>query len=166
MFYKMEKQKYTDSLSLKFIIVILCLTFSHISFAQDSTSLANEVPGNIVIVKDTRIDLLGRKLADYNSRQAYKHSRTGPGYRLMVMSTSNREEAIKVRTYLLQQYPDQQIYMTFVNPFIKLKFGDFADRKEAEDVRKQLERSPLITGNIYIVPETVNLKGDKSLLEN
>lgn len=163
MYCKMKLLKSKYFFALKFIILIVFIIFSHDSFAQDTATLALSNSGNIIIVKDTRIDLLGKQMAEYNTKRAIANKRTGPGYRLMVLSTSNREEAIKVRTYLLQQYPDQQIYMTFVNPFIKIKFGDFADKKEAEDVRKQLERSHLITGNIYIVPETVNFKVDKSL---
>lgn len=160
---KNNHQNFIKTFRYIFITILAICSFN--VFAQDSSYVPKDSTGNIVILKDSRIDLIGKKMAEYNSRQAFKNSRVGPGYRLMVISTSNREEAIKVRTYLLQQYPDQQVYMTFVNPFIKLKFGDFADKKEAEDVRKQLAKSPLITGNIYILPEKVNLKGDKSLLE-
>ncbi len=158
--------KNNPRLFLKLILSGFFLVLSTAVFAQDSSAIESVIPGNIVIVKDTRIDLLGKKMAEYNSRQAFQKSKTGRGYRLMVLSTSNREEAIKVRTFLLQQYPDQQVYMTFINPFIKLKFGDFADKKEAQTVRTQLEKSSMIRGNIYLVPEIVNLKGDKSLLDD
>ena len=117
--------------------------------------------GTAYVDKDYRLELLGKKLAEYNEARAVRGNHSGKGYRLMVISTNDRDLAIKVRTYLLQSYPDQQVYMTFVNPFIKLKFGDFEDRKEADDIRKQLMQSPLITGNIYIVPETINIKGER-----
>ncbi len=159
-------KKITPRLSINIILLVFFLFSSAVVFGQDTSAIKSLTAGNVVIIKDTRIDLLGKKMAEYNARQAFNKSKTGRGYRLMILSTSNREEAIKVRTYLLQQFPDQQVYMTFINPFIKLKFGDFADKKEAENVRSQLEKSSVIKGNIYLVPEIVKLKGDKTLLDD
>ena len=83
----------------------------------------------------------------------------------MVLTTSDRAQALQIRTKLLQQYPDQQVYMSYQLPYIKLKFGDYVDKAEAENVRKELVRQNLVTGNIYLLPEIVKVKPDKSLLE-
>jgi hypothetical protein len=115
---------------------------------------------------DPRLDLLGKKLADYNVAKA-KSSANGnkvvmgrtQGYRLMVVNSSDRTYAMSVRSYLLKQYAGQHmVHMTFVNPYIKLKFGDFIERSEALRMRDQLLKSGIINGNIYVVPEQVIVK--------
>jgi hypothetical protein len=81
------------------------------------------------------------------------------GYRLMVVNSSDRTYAMSVRSYLLKQYAGQHmVHMTFVNPYIKLKFGDFIERSEALRMRDQLLKSGIINGNIYVVPEQVIVK--------
>ena len=51
--------------------------------------------------------------------------------------------------------------MIFQSPFIKLKFGNFLVKKEADDYRKQINALKIVPGNIYIVPETVEVKAEK-----
>ena len=81
----------------------------------------NVVTGKVTVVKDPRIESLGKKMAEYNESLANKLHSTR-GYRLMILSTSDRPKAIQVRSQLLQLFPDQSIYMVFQSPFIKLKF--------------------------------------------
>ncbi|MFZ4059481.1 MAG: hypothetical protein ACOYKE_15160, partial [Ferruginibacter sp.] len=76
--------------------------------------------------------------------------------------TTDRTYAMSIRSKLLQRYPDQKVYMSFQPPYIKLKFGNFAEKADAEKVKKELSDSKIITNNIYVVPENVELKGDKN----
>ncbi|MEO7524308.1 MAG: SPOR domain-containing protein [Ferruginibacter sp.] len=115
----------------------------------------------IKVSKDDRIDMLGKKMAEYNESLALK-IRMERGYRLTLLNTIDRTLAIQVRSKLLQQFPDQNVYMTFQSPYIKLKFGDFLEREDADKMRKQIIESRIIPGNIYIVPEMVEVKPDKS----
>jgi hypothetical protein len=121
------------------------------------------VAGTIHVERDWRIEVLGKKMAEYNESLANKGGiRSVRGYRLMLLSTSDRNQAMAVRSKLLQQYPDQSVYMAFQSPYIKLKFGNFTDKAEAERYRKQITGSGLITNNIYVVSETVQVKVDKN----
>ncbi|MEO7524443.1 MAG: SPOR domain-containing protein, partial [Ferruginibacter sp.] len=95
------------------------------------------IRGNVTITKDSRIDLLGKKMADYNESLANKIHLV-KGYRLTLLSTTDRNQAIQIRSQLLQQYPDQSVYMTFQSPYIRLKFGNFIERDDAEQMRKEL----------------------------
>ncbi|MBK8712152.1 MAG: SPOR domain-containing protein [Niastella sp.] len=114
--------------------------------------------GGIVLVqKDSRIDLLGQKMADYNKSLSLKAYST-KGFRLMLLSTSDRSLAMQVRSKLLQQYPDEGIYMSYQTPYIKLKFGNFESREEADKIRKSLLSQKIVPGNIYIVPEMIEVK--------
>ena len=72
---------------------------------------------------------------------------------------------MKVRSYLLQNFPEEKVIMTYQSPFIKMKFGDFEDKKDAERYRDMILRDGIITGGIYVVPDTIELKPEKIKLE-
>jgi hypothetical protein len=48
--------------------------------------------------------------------------------------------------------------MAFLTPYIKLKVGNFTDKKEAEKFRKTLMDSKIVTSNIYVLSEKVEQK--------
>ena len=141
------------------------IMIGNISIAQDIIEDSVGVEKNI-IHKDPRIDVLGQKMAQYNEGLALK-TKIVSGYRLMLLNTTDRAFAMKLRTTLLQQYPEQKLYMSFLAPYIKLKMGNFADKAEAESMRKELQALNIVTGNIYLVNEKIELKPvDKNGLPN
>lgn len=121
------------------------------------------VKGYATIQKDSRIDVLGKKMAEYNENLSSKLKMV-KGYRLMLLSTNDRAQAMQVRSQLLQQYPEHKVYMVFQTPYIKLKMGNFADKSEAEKIRKSLLKSEIVSGNIYLLPEMVESRQDKPVL--
>lgn len=116
--------------------------------------------GTAVVIKDSRIDILGKKMADYNEGLAM-NIRSGKGYRLMVISTNDRDKAMQVRSQLYQLFPDQKQYMSYQIPNIKIKFGNFLDKDAAEKAKKQIIAQKLVTGNIYVLAETIEIKPEK-----
>lgn len=116
--------------------------------------------GTVVVFKDSRIDLLGKKMADYNEGLA-GNIRSGKGYRLMVISTNDRDKAMQVRSQLYQLFPDQKQYMSYQMPNIKIKLGNFLDKDEAEKARKQIIAQKLVSNNIYVLSETIEIKPEK-----
>ena len=118
--------------------------------------------GKVTIIKDSRLDELAKIEAAFNEDMAAKAKTTAKGYRLMLLSTNDRILAMKVRTQLLQRYPEQKVYMSFQPPYIKLKFGNFLDKEEAEDYRNEILKSKLVTSNIYLSAETIEVKPDKN----
>ncbi|MFZ1528866.1 MAG: SPOR domain-containing protein [Ferruginibacter sp.] len=135
----------------KISIFILATCFSLVLKAQ------NDSMGVVTVQKDERIDILGSKMAEYNKNLAIK-PRSTKGYRLMLLSTSDRNLAMQVRTKLLQQFPSQAVYMSFQSPYIKLKFGNFEDRAEAERFRKAILSKKMVPGNVYITADNIELK--------
>jgi hypothetical protein len=99
----------------------------------------------------------GQKMAEYNEGLALKIKMVS-GYRLMLLNTTDRAFAMKLRTTLLQQYPEHKLYMSFLVPNIKLKMGNFVDKAEAENMRKELQALNIVNGNIYLVNEKIELK--------
>lgn len=151
---------FVKSSNMKKICTTLCIYLSFAANAQTHTSHDSAAVGKVTVIKDTRIDELARKEASFNE-VVNLSPKAGRGYRLMVLSTNDRPLAMKVRTQLLQRYPDQQIYMIYQPPNIKLKLGDYVEKSEAESMRKDLLRSKIVTGNIYVVPDKIEIKPDK-----
>lgn len=145
---------------MKLSFSLLIITFFSFSATNAQTAVVDSVQkvNNVTVVKDPRVDMLARKMSEYNELMNLRKARMGKGYRLMVLTTSDRAQAMSVRTSLIQQFPDHKVYMIFQSPFIKLKFGNFVEKKDAEDMRKQLVKSGITTGNIYLLPETIEIK--------
>ncbi len=87
-------------------------------------------------------------------------ARTAQGYRLMVLNTNDKDYAFKVRAELLQRFPEQKPYMWFANPYIRIKFGNFRTKEEADVYKKQI--SKMLNGSsIYYLHETIEVVPDK-----
>lgn len=142
---------------------LLVFTFSKAQ-ANDGDSLKM---GSVnVVYKDPRIDMLGKKMAEFNAALTNKAGvKLGRGYRLMVLSTTDRTHALAVRSKLLQRYPNQKVYLTFQSPYIKLKFGNFVEKAEAEKFRTIMAASNYVENNIYVVNEMIEIKVEKVELE-
>lgn len=146
----------------KWFTLLMVLCFNSYLEAQIVTidTLNN---GKVLLQKDSRIDILGQKMGDYNTGLA-KSVRSGNGFRLMLLTSNDRNMVMQTRSKLLQQYPEHKIYMIYQSPFIKLKMGNFVEKTDAEKLKKQLLSQKIITGNIYILSETIEIKPE--LTEN
>jgi hypothetical protein len=142
-----------------FLLIVTLFTVSFL-YAQTST-IDTTVKGNLTIIKDNRIEALVKAEAEFNKSYAAS-AKSAKGYRLMVISSSDRNIVMNLRSQLLQIYPDQKVYMSFQPPYIKLKFGNFLEKSEADDVKKDITKRKLVTNNIYIIPETIEIKPDKT----
>ncbi|MBU3715316.1 MAG: SPOR domain-containing protein [Ferruginibacter sp.] len=145
----------------KFFLTALLFTFfSGYVFAQSKFSDTVTFNNNVTLVKDSRIETLENKMTSY-SVSIERKPVTISGYRLMVLSSTDRELVMKVRAYLLRTFPDQQVFMYFQSPYIKLKFGSFTSKAEAETYRKQIVAAQLFVGNVYLLPEKIQVSPDK-----
>ncbi|MDQ6757994.1 MAG: SPOR domain-containing protein [Bacteroidota bacterium] len=141
----------------KIIFSILC--FSCIQAFSQTDSV---MPVAVIVHKDFRLDILAKKEAELNAAAIKLSARTGMGYRLQVLSTNDRELAMKTRTQLLQRYPDQKVYMSFLAPYVKLTFGNFVTKQEAEMYKKQI--SAMLGGSsVYTVSTRIEIKPEKEL---
>ncbi len=141
---------------MKQLLILLFVCYSFSSFAQNSDSVENKV----AVFKDYRLDILARKEAELNTAILKTEARLAKGYRLMVLNTSDKDYAFKVRAELLQKFPEQKPYMWFANPYIRIKFGNFRTKEEADVYKKQI--SKMLNGaNIYYLPETIEVVPDK-----
>ena len=140
---------------MKSIFFLSLIFISLSSFAQNADSL-----NKVVVFKDYRLDILGQKESELNTALLKQQARTAQGFRLMVLNTSNKDYAFKIRAELLQKFPEQKIYMWFANPYIRIKFGNFKTKEEAEPYRKQISKM-LDGASIYYIPETIEVEQGK-----
>ena len=143
----------------KIFFTFLLITVVIAAKAQTTDTI---VTGKVTVIKDSRLTELSKKELAFNEAIATAAARSAKGFRLMLLSTNDRTLAMKVRTELLQRFPEQKVYMSFQPPYIKLKFGNFLDKEDAEMYKKDIQRYKLVNNNIYIVPETIEVKPDKN----
>ncbi len=142
---------------MKLLLLIFLAGFSIKSFSQTADSINQN---KIIVHSDYRLAILARKESEINTAILKSMARTAKGYRLMVLNTNDRDYAMRVRTELLQNFPEQKPYMWFSNPYIKLKFGNFRTKEEADVYRGQV--SKMMNGaTIYLIQETIEVKPDK-----
>ncbi len=125
-----------------FLIAIL-IASSHL--------LANDT---IIVRKDPRLDVLSDKQAEINKRTSMMTS-SGlyKGYRIQILSTTNRDQANKVKSEVLSKFTDQKAYLTYNSPYFKVRIGNFINRDDAEKFRQQL--SKIYPQGVYVVEDAV-----------
>lgn len=143
------------------VLLITGLIFFTVVSAQN-TNADTAITGKVTINKDPRLDILAKQEAEINKATVGLGTKAAKGYRLLVVNSNDNNYVNRIRAMLLQRYPEQKVYMSFQAPFIKLKFGNFVDKDEAEKYRKMLVSSKVVTTNIYLVPEIVEVKVDKN----
>jgi hypothetical protein len=134
------------------VAVLLTATFV---WSQNSTdTLAN----GILVTKDARLNLLIKKQFEINERA--NKLKDNKGFRIMVLNTNNRDEALKAKSVLLQNFPEQKPYLAYQPPYFKLKFGDFKTKEEASDYQKKL-KPYFPKAGLFVVPDKIEVKLDK-----
>lgn len=102
-------------------------------FAGDTLPVAHrDTVTNIAVKKDQRIEILNQKYALGNKKQVKPHMVRAWGYRLQVISTQNRKDALDLKADLLRRFPDQQVYLLYQSPQFRVRLGNFRTRQEAQ----------------------------------
>ena len=138
---------------MKQLFILIFIGFSIPSFCQATDSLPQN---KVVVFKDYRLNILARKEAELNAANSAKQVRSADGFRLMVLNTSDKKYAFKVRAELLQKFPEEKLYMWFANPYVRIKFGNFKTKEEADVYKKQI--SDMLGGaTIYYISEPIEI---------
>ncbi len=135
------------------ILFAACWLVTNVSAQADSTS-------SIVIHKDPRIDLLVKKQIEVNEETTRNARRFISGYRIQVINTSDRNAAIAAKTKIYQLFPELKAYLLYQSPYFRLRVGNFKDKDEAEDYRKELSKE--FPNSVFLVRDTVEVKLDKA----
>lgn len=113
---------------------------------------------SVVVHKDPRVDILLKKQAEVNNistRNSAKR-RFAKGYRVLVASTSNRNEAMAARTRVLTYFPELKPYTHHQSPYFKVTAGNFLTRAEAAAYQKRM--APHFPNGVFIINATVEVR--------
>jgi len=115
---------------------------------------------SVVVHKDPRLDMLIKKQTQINEETSRESRKTSKGYRLMIISTINRDEAIAARTKIYTHFPDMKSYLIYQSPYFKLKVGNFKERKDAESFQKQM--NIYFPKGVFIMNDIIEVKPVKN----
>jgi len=149
---------------MKFFSIILALFIAASSGAQTTTTSAPTAmqTATVVVHKDPRIDALIKKKAAIN-KATTNVARTARGFRLLVINTSNRDEAIAAKTKVYTYFPELKAYLQYQSPYFKLRAGNFKTREEAEKYRKSM--TSMFPKGVFIVNDIIEVKPEKEEVE-
>ncbi|MGR3811443.1 SPOR domain-containing protein [Jiulongibacter sp. NS-SX5] len=100
--------------------------------------------------ENLRIDKAVGEISKYNSQAS-----ESPGFRIQVFSGNSRGDYEAAKGYLLQHFPELEIYETYSQPTYRIKVGDFLRRMDAEKYYSSL-RTRFTSSKITM--EAVNVK--------
>ncbi|MEN9522830.1 MAG: hypothetical protein RL065_1207 [Bacteroidota bacterium] len=125
---------------MKYIIqLILIVGIVNLLFAQN----------NITIKQDPSLPKLINRHIEMNTS-----IRRVQGWRIQLSSNTERTEVMNIKSSFLTQYPTTKTYLTYQQPYFKLRVGDFADKNEAYQFMKEINEN---FKGIFIVPDIVNV---------
>ncbi len=128
----------------RILLLIIILFFAKSSFANDT----------IIVRKDPRIDILVQKQIQLNKRSTMSFANGQyKGFRVQIVSTSNRDEAFKIKADLLAKFPEEKTYIIFQSPNFKVRIGNFLKREDAEKLRDKIQNN--LSQTIYIVEDAI-----------
>ena len=131
------------------IIFPLLLWICEVSAQSDSSA-------NVVVNKDPRIDMLVNKQIEINEITTRNSRRSAAGYRILVVSSNDRNKVIDAKTKMYREFPELKAYMMYQSPFFRLKVGNFRERTDAEEYLTEIQR--IFPTGVYIVTDTIEVR--------
>jgi hypothetical protein len=136
---------------MKYIFFLPFLLIAFAVSAQDTSS--------VVVHKDPRLDVLLKKQGDINAAIKKANARTARGFRVLVINTNKRDEAIAAKTKLYTNFPELKAYLVYQSPYFRLKVGNFKTREEAQQYQKSL--GYYFPKGVFVIPDTIEVTPEK-----
>jgi hypothetical protein len=135
--------------------------------AQDSLFISKNDSSYVSIIKDNRVDGLIKRQIQVNEETSRNARRQDKGFRLLVISTTLRDEALAAKTKVYSYFPELKAYLFHQSPYYKVKAGNFKDRKDAELYQRRLEL--LFPKGVFIINDLIEVKlklpGEEEVIE-
>lgn len=129
----------------RILILSIFLALASMTLAQNS--------GTINIQQDKRIDALLAK-----QRTLFRLDSTLNGFRIHVFMEIGNDalsHAEQVKSQFEKDFPDIPIYLTYVEPYFRLRAGDFRNRVEAEKCLRRIKpkfKEAFVTADLIYRP--------------
>ncbi|MBS1948655.1 MAG: SPOR domain-containing protein [Bacteroidetes bacterium] len=130
-------------------LLIAALLFAGKLFAQGDS---------IVVRKDPRVDSLVQKQIQVNDITTRESRKTTPGFRIQVMSSTERNKVFDAKAKIYKDYPELKAYIIYRASRYTLKVGNFKTEDEALPYFNRLSRT--YTAGVYIIHDKIELKQD------
>lgn len=143
-------------------IILFCFIISVVSISKAQT-VVDTIGSNVFVVKDSRFDLLVKKKAEINKKAA-DAKKPSKGYRIQVLNTTDRNQALATKSKLLTLYPEQKTYLMYQAPYFKIRIGNFVEKGEADDLKKELAR--MFPTGVFVIPSEIEYKAPPEKEEN
>ena len=130
----------------RILLMILFVATVSIAFAQSN--------GSVNVSQDDRIESLISK-----QRQLYKIDSSFSGYRIHVFMEIGNEalkNAEEVKKQFEKAFPDIPIYLTYAEPYFRLRAGNFRNRVEAEQCLRRIKpkfKEAFVTADMIYRPK-------------
>ena len=146
---------------MKLLFTLITFAFVFNCSAQNDSAWIKPIDSNSVIIyKDPRLDSLVKIQAIINEAISRDSRKTDKGFRLMIISTNNREEALAAKTKIYTNFPELKAYLWYQSPYFRLKAGNFLDRKDAEAYQKKMNR--YFPKGVFIMKDIIEVKSAKN----
>lgn len=144
---------------MKQILILIFIFSSGLLSAQEIVVDTSSV----TVHKDWRIDEMVSRQLSLNTTARRAAGKTMRGYRLLVLNTNSRDEAIAAKTKVYTYFPELKSYMQYQTPFFKLKAGNFQTRDEAARYRELMNN--IFPKGVFIINDTIEVKPEKDELD-
>jgi len=127
----------------RFLLLILLISLNFGGYAQGR--------GSLNLKQDSRIDRLMQK-----QREVYAANNTMSGFRVQIFMEIGNEavsHAKAVKSSFEKQYPDLPVYLSYEQPYYRLRVGDFRNRVEAEKYLRILKPN---YGLAFVTADIIN----------
>ncbi|MBQ8957042.1 MAG: SPOR domain-containing protein [Bacteroidales bacterium] len=130
----------------RIVLLLICMVSMTGAFAQNH--------GSLNVIQDDRIESLISK-----QRQLYKLDSSFSGYRIHIFMEIGNEalkHAEEVKKQFERAFPDIPIYLTYAEPYFRLRVGDFRNRVEAEKCLRRIKpkfKEAFVTADMIYRPK-------------
>ena len=145
---------------MKKLMILLAISLTGALFASAQTSYSEHpAKGTVRTHQPAKLDQLLAKSSPQVPANT-DNTLVVSGFRVQLYSSNNahkaKRDAFNLEKDLLAAYPEQQVYVSYVAPFWKVRIGDFSSYFEALAFSRKLkEQFPQYSDEIYIIKEDV-----------
>lgn len=149
---------------MKLFFFSISIIFSPCLFSQDSSLLKMTDNSSVIIHKDPRLDSLVKKQSQLNEISFRESRRKMKGFRILVINTNKREDAIDAKSKLYTYFPELKAYLVYKSPNYRLKVGNFIKKEDAEAYQKKINQ--YFPKGVFVVYDIIEVKPEDVLLSD
>ena len=122
---------------MKRIITLALLAFSLDAISQDMVPAPATDSSSVAVHKDPRLSLLVNKQAQVNELTSRDARKMAKGFRLLIIRTNSRDEAIAAKTKVYTYFPELKAYLWHQSPYYNVRPATSKIVRKPKHIRKK-----------------------------